>query len=202
MFITSDNPLSTPRPLVKAKPDSGIYAANPLRRVPQLSFADGRDRQFADRDTASVQRRRIPKNHRFDRSSKEAGRPRTAVSSKKPGEILAAMLDQHGQRCRAAVGFATLSLPSYDRALWALRAWLDSWPGIATSPACTVRASTCNSPSTTTEAGARPSARPGWSTRRRARPALDRSARRGMRSRGRRGMRSRRATTLTPSSPW
>src|SRR5262249_16047827 len=31
---------------------------------------------------------------------------------------------------RAAVGFAGCSMPSYDRALWALRTWLDSWPGI------------------------------------------------------------------------
>ena len=30
----------------------------------------------------------------------------------------------------AALGFAWCSLPSYDRALWALRTWLDSWSGI------------------------------------------------------------------------
>ena len=30
----------------------------------------------------------------------------------------------------AALGFAGCSLPSYDRALWALRTWLDSWTGI------------------------------------------------------------------------
>jgi hypothetical protein len=40
------------------------------------------------------------------------------------------VLDQRGQLLRAAVGFAGCSLPSYDRALWALRTWLDSWPGI------------------------------------------------------------------------
>ena len=40
------------------------------------------------------------------------------------------MLDRRGQLLRAAVGFATCSMPSYDRALWALRTWLDSWPGI------------------------------------------------------------------------
>jgi len=39
-------------------------------------------------------------------------------------------LDQRGQLLRAAVGFATCSMPSYDRALWALRTWLDSWTGI------------------------------------------------------------------------
>jgi hypothetical protein len=35
-----------------------------------------------------------------------------------------------GRLLRAAVGFAGCSLPSYDRALWALRTWLDSWSGI------------------------------------------------------------------------
>jgi hypothetical protein len=30
----------------------------------------------------------------------------------------------------AALGFAGYSLPSYDRALHALRSWLDSWSGI------------------------------------------------------------------------
>jgi hypothetical protein len=40
------------------------------------------------------------------------------------------VLDQRGQLLRAAVGFAGLPLPSYDRALWALRIWLNSWPGI------------------------------------------------------------------------
>jgi hypothetical protein len=37
---------------------------------------------------------------------------------------------QRGRLLRAAVGFADLLRPSYDRALWALRAWLDSWSGI------------------------------------------------------------------------
>ena len=40
------------------------------------------------------------------------------------------MLDQRGQLLRAAVGFAGLQRPSYDRALWALGTWLDSWAGI------------------------------------------------------------------------
>jgi hypothetical protein len=40
------------------------------------------------------------------------------------------VLDQRGQLLRAALGFAGLSRPSYDRALWALRLWLDSWAGI------------------------------------------------------------------------
>jgi len=40
------------------------------------------------------------------------------------------VLDQRGQLSRAALGFAGCSMLSYDRALWALRTWLDSWPGI------------------------------------------------------------------------
>jgi hypothetical protein len=40
------------------------------------------------------------------------------------------MLDQRGRLLRAAVGFAGCSMPSYDRALHALRSWLDSWSGI------------------------------------------------------------------------
>jgi hypothetical protein len=40
------------------------------------------------------------------------------------------MLDPRGQRLRAAIGFAGCSMPSYDRTLWALRTWLDSWSGI------------------------------------------------------------------------
>src|SRR2546427_10376416 len=40
------------------------------------------------------------------------------------------MLDQRGQLLRAAVSFVALPTPSYDRALHALRTWLDSWAGI------------------------------------------------------------------------
>jgi hypothetical protein len=40
------------------------------------------------------------------------------------------VLDPRGQLLRAAVGFAVCSMPSYDRALNALRTWLDSWTGI------------------------------------------------------------------------
>src|SRR5438309_9510164 len=40
------------------------------------------------------------------------------------------MLDQRGQLLRAAVGFAGCSMPSYDRALHALRSWLDPGAGI------------------------------------------------------------------------
>jgi hypothetical protein len=38
--------------------------------------------------------------------------------------------DPRGKLLRAAVGFAGCSIPSYDRALWALRSWLDFWSGI------------------------------------------------------------------------
>jgi len=40
------------------------------------------------------------------------------------------MIDQRGRLLMAAVGFAGCTMPSYDRALWALRTWLDSWPGV------------------------------------------------------------------------
>jgi hypothetical protein len=40
------------------------------------------------------------------------------------------VLDQRGRLLVAALGFAGCPLPSYDRALHALRAWLDSWSGI------------------------------------------------------------------------
>ena len=40
------------------------------------------------------------------------------------------MLDQRDQLLRAALGFAGVPYPSYDRALWALRSWLDSWSGV------------------------------------------------------------------------
>ena len=43
------------------------------------------------------------------------------------------MLDQRGQLLRAALGLAGLPRPSYDRALWALRIWMDSWAAPATS---------------------------------------------------------------------
>jgi hypothetical protein len=40
------------------------------------------------------------------------------------------MLDQRGQLLRAGLGFVQLPLPSYDRALHALRTCMDSWAGI------------------------------------------------------------------------
>ncbi len=40
------------------------------------------------------------------------------------------MPDQRCRLLRAAVGFAGCSMPSSDRALHALRTWLDSWVGI------------------------------------------------------------------------
>ena len=38
--------------------------------------------------------------------------------------------DQRGRLLTSALGFAGCSLPSYNRGLWALRTWLDSWSGI------------------------------------------------------------------------
>jgi len=40
------------------------------------------------------------------------------------------VLDQRGRLLVAALGFAGLPRPAYDRAIWALRFWLDSWAGI------------------------------------------------------------------------
>jgi len=40
------------------------------------------------------------------------------------------MTDQRGRLLMAALGIAGCSVPSYDRALHALRSWLDSWSGI------------------------------------------------------------------------
>jgi hypothetical protein len=40
------------------------------------------------------------------------------------------MTDRRARLLVAALGFAGSSMPSYDRALHALRTWLDSWSGI------------------------------------------------------------------------
>jgi hypothetical protein len=40
------------------------------------------------------------------------------------------MTDQRGPLLIAALGFAGYAVSSYDRALHALRSWLDSWAGI------------------------------------------------------------------------
>ena len=40
------------------------------------------------------------------------------------------MIGQCGRVLTAALGFAALSTPSYDRALHALLTWLDLWAGI------------------------------------------------------------------------
>ena len=38
--------------------------------------------------------------------------------------------NQRAPLLAAALGLGGLLRPSYDRALWALRSWLDSWSGI------------------------------------------------------------------------
>jgi hypothetical protein len=48
-------------------------------------------------------------------------------------------IDQRGRLLIAAFGLAACSLPSYDRALWALRTWLDSWDGIGHVTVCMAR---------------------------------------------------------------
>ena len=40
------------------------------------------------------------------------------------------MLDARGRLLRAALSFVGCATPSYDRALWALCTWLDSWSGV------------------------------------------------------------------------
>jgi hypothetical protein len=55
------------------------------------------------------------------------------------------VLDQRGQLLRAAVGFAGCSMLSYDRALHALRTWLDSWAGIGhVAVGMTAKATICS----------------------------------------------------------
>ena len=54
----------------------------------------------------------------------------TGLSNVSPDLAAKRVPDQRGQLLRAAVGFAGCSMPSYDRALHALRTWLDSWAGI------------------------------------------------------------------------
>src|SRR5262245_17163863 len=79
---------------------------------------------------------------------------------------------RRGRLLMAALGFAGLSRPPYDRALWALRTWLDSWAGIGRVAAGMHRQGyDLQLPSTTSEAGGRLSTRPAWSTRQRARRA-------------------------------
>src|SRR3979411_1469926 len=92
------------------------------------------------------------------------------------------MLDPRGQLLRAAVGFAGCSLPSYDRALWALRTWLDTWAGIGHVAVGMHRQGYDLQLTQYDDRGWRPrSTRRGWSIHRRARPAPAGSERRGMR---------------------
>jgi hypothetical protein len=63
--------------------------------------------------------RAMPRRSRPHRAA--ASRARRCPPCRRP------VIDQRGQLLRAAVGFGGCSLSSYDRALWALRSWLDSW---------------------------------------------------------------------------
>ena len=58
--------------------------------------------------------------------------PHGAAASRTRGRPSAGrpVSDQRGRLLVAALGFAGLPMLSYDRALWALRFWLDSWAGI------------------------------------------------------------------------
>ena len=100
------------------------------------------------------------------------------------------MLDQRGQLLRAALGFVGLPRPSYDRALYALRTWLDSWAGIGHVTAGMARQGYDLQLTRYDEKGWRATFyRPAWSTHPRARPAPGGSARPGTRRSGRRGRR-------------
>jgi hypothetical protein len=62
-----------------------------------------------------------------------------------PTRSSSSVLDQRGQLLRAALGFAGVPRPSYDRSRWALRSLLDSWSGIERIAVGMARqASTCN----------------------------------------------------------
>src|SRR3989441_6024542 len=55
-----------------------------------------------------------------------------ATASRARGRLPAGrpVSDPRGRLLMVALGFAGLPRPSYDRAVWALRFWLDSWRGI------------------------------------------------------------------------
>jgi len=76
------------------------------------------------------------------------------------------VLDQRGQRLVAALGFAGCFMPSYDRALWAQRGWLDSWSGIGrVAVGMAHQGFDLQLTRSTSAAGARRSTRPASSTR-------------------------------------
>ena len=98
------------------------------------------------------------------------------------------MMDRRGRLLMAALGFAGRSMPSYDRALRALRTWLDSWPGVGHVAVGMHRQGFDLQLTQYDERGwGRRSTRPAWSTRPRARPAPRGSALRGARRSGPRG---------------
>src|SRR2546422_11444493 len=104
------------------------------------------------------------------------------------------MLDRRGHLLRAALGFAGLPLPSYDRFRHALRAWLDSWTGIGRVAVRMARQGYDIQLTRYDEEGWR-STRPGWSMHPPVRRAPAGSARHGTRRSARRGRHSGRRTT-------
>ena len=118
--------------------------------------------------------------------------PHGAAASRTSGRPPAVwpVSDQRGRLLVAALGFAGLPRPSYDRALWALRFWLDSWAGIGRiAVGMTRQGYDLQLMRYDERAGARRSTRPGWSTRLRARLRQRGSARPGTRRSERRGRR-------------
>jgi hypothetical protein len=98
------------------------------------------------------------------------------------------MIDQRGRLLMAALGFAGCSMPSYDRALYALRTWLDAWSGIGHVAVGMARQGYDLQLTRYDEKGWRATFyTTGWSTRPPARPEPHGSARRGTRRSGRVG---------------
>jgi hypothetical protein len=60
----------------------------------------------------------------WERTPDSPGRLSSAARGSRP------VTDSRGPLLVAALGFAGLPRPSYDRPLWALHSWLDSWSGI------------------------------------------------------------------------
>src|SRR3989442_15908696 len=112
------------------------------------------------------------------------------------------VFDHRGRLLLAALGFAGLPMLSYDRALWALRSWLDSWPGIGAIATGMARQGYDTELGRYDEKGWRAtSTRPGWSTRSRAPRPQRGNARRGMPSRARRGTRCDRPPRVAKPRP-
>jgi len=114
----------------------GCWGAHVIRSEPPGSVATGRQLRGQDpqgseaRGSAGGAAHHIRAGHQSqDREGPRADNSADAAAAGGPHHRVG-VLDQRGQLLRAAVGFAGCSMPSYDRALWALGTWLDAWSGI------------------------------------------------------------------------